>query len=96
MVFTPEKETKRVIFNVELTLARRLDQAKKEARKLGKRLDVDEAVNSALEEFLKRAEKGIAELTEKQLKDEKDMNFIRIGPDLDEPDSPDTTNRGTK
>ena len=96
MVFTPEKETKRVIFNVDLSLARRLDQAKKEARKLGKRLDVDEAVNKALEKFLRKAEKGIAELTEKQLKDEEDMNFIRIGPDLDERDEPITTNRGTK
>ena len=96
MVFTPEKETKRVIFNVELSLARRLEQAKKEARKLGKRLDVDEAVNKALEKFLRKAEKGIDELAEKQLKDEEDMNFIRIGPDLDEPDSTNTADRGTK
>jgi hypothetical protein len=86
MIFTPEKETKRVIFNVDLTLARRLDQAKKEARSLGKRLDVDEAVNAALEDFLKRAEKSLAELTQKQMKDEEDMNFIRIGPDLDRSD----------
>jgi hypothetical protein len=86
MVFTPEKETKRVIFNVELSLARRLEQAKKEARMLGKKLDVDEAVNKALEDFLKQAEKGITRLKEKQLKDEEDMNFIRIGPDLDETD----------
>ena len=86
MVFTPEKETKRVIFNVEITLARRLDQAKKEARKLGKRLDADEAVNKALEKFLRKAEKSITELTEQQLKDQEDMNYIRIGPDLDEPD----------
>ena len=86
MVFTPEKETKRVIFNVELHLARRLEQAKKEARMLEKKLDVDDAVNKALEEFLKQAEKGITRLKEKQLKDDEDMNFIRIGPDLDETD----------
>ncbi len=83
MVFTQEKETKRVIFNVELHLARRLEQAKKEARDLGKKLDVDKAVNGALETFLKKAEKNISDLQARKFKDEADMDFIRIGPDLD-------------
>lgn len=64
-VFKDEMETKRVIFNVQLDLARRLEVAKEEARKLGKKLDADSAVDKALEKFLRKAERKIEEMKEK-------------------------------
>jgi hypothetical protein len=65
-IFKEESETKRVIFNVEIDLAKRLETAKKNARTIGKKLDVDTAVNKALEKFLKKAEKKIYEVMKKQ------------------------------
>jgi hypothetical protein len=59
-VFKKDFETKRVIFNVRLDLAMRLEKAKEEARILGRKLDVDSAIDKALEKFLKKAEKEIA------------------------------------
>lgn len=64
-VFKEDAETKRVIFNVRLDLARRLEQAKETARAHGKRLDADTAVDKALEKFLKKAERKLEELVEK-------------------------------
>ena len=65
-IFKKESETKRVIFNIDLDLAERLEKAKLESRDLGKKLDADTAVNSALEKFLKKAEKKIDELKGKK------------------------------
>ncbi|GBC61759.1 hypothetical protein DENIS_2721 [Desulfonema ishimotonii] len=65
-VFKEETETKRVIFNVRLDLAQRLEAAKKEARSFGKKLDVDGSIDIALEKFLKKAEKKIAEMKKKK------------------------------
>ncbi len=63
-IFKEDKEIKRVIFNVEISLAERLENAKDEAKHYGKKLDVDEAVNKAIEKFLKKAEKKLQELRE--------------------------------
>lgn len=60
-VFKEEMEYKRVIFNVQIDLAERLEQAKKDAKRIGKKLDADTAINKALEKFLKKAEKKILE-----------------------------------
>ena len=65
-IFKEEIETKRVIFNVRLDLAKRLEVAKKEARSIGKKLDADGAIDGALEKFLKKAEKKIGEIKRKQ------------------------------
>lgn len=65
-VFVREKEIKRVIFNVDIRLAERLEKAKEASRLLGRKLDVDAAVDKALEKFLKKAEKKIGELLEEQ------------------------------
>ena len=61
-VFKEEAETKRVIFNIKMELAERLEKAKEDARELGKKLDIDDAVNKTVEKFLKKAEKKIAEM----------------------------------
>lgn len=60
-VFKEQQEIKRVIFNIRLELAERLEKSKKEAKQIGKKLDVDGAVNRALEKFLRQAEKRIRE-----------------------------------
>ncbi len=65
-VFKEETETKRVIFNVRLDLAKRLEKAKKESRSISKKLDVDSAIDKALEKFLKKAEKKIYEVKKKK------------------------------
>jgi len=61
-VFKTDNECKRMIFNVNSEIALRLDAAREEAKSFGKKLDIDSAVNKALEKFLKKAEKKIAEL----------------------------------
>ena len=61
-VFKETLETKRVIFNVKLELAERLEKAKEEAKCFGKKLDVDSAIDKALEKFLKKVEKKMQEL----------------------------------
>ncbi|MFW5838087.1 MAG: hypothetical protein ACOCVM_08755 [Desulfovibrionaceae bacterium] len=66
-VFKDETETKRVIFNVRLDLAERLEAAKENARRFGKKLDTDAAVDKALEHFLKKAEKKLQDLKDKEL-----------------------------
>ena len=58
-IFKNEIETKRVIFNVRMDLAERLEQAKNIARSIGKKLDVDTAIDKALDKFLKKAEKKL-------------------------------------
>ena len=45
-IFKEETETKRVIFNVRMDLAVRLEKAKKEARSIGKKLDVDSIIDT--------------------------------------------------
>ncbi len=65
-VFKEEKEFKRVIFNVENSLAERLEKAKEQAKTLGKKLDVDSAVDKALEKFLKKAEKKLSDMEQEQ------------------------------
>ncbi|MEE4356777.1 MAG: hypothetical protein V2I97_09920 [Desulfococcaceae bacterium] len=64
-IFKEDKESKRMIFNVRMDLAERLEKAKNNARKLGKKLDADSAVDEALEKFLKKAEKKIIEKMKK-------------------------------
>ena len=61
-VFKEEYDAKRVIFNLELGVAERLKRAKESAAELGKKLDVDAAVTKAVEKFLDKAEKRIADL----------------------------------
>ncbi|MBF0258938.1 MAG: hypothetical protein HQK62_08890 [Desulfamplus sp.] len=61
-IFKDEYDTKRVIFNINMDIAERLEKAKKDARKFGKKLDIDETVNTTVEKFLKRAEKKLAEM----------------------------------
>ena len=80
-VFKEEPETKRVIFNVRLDLARRLETAKEEARGLGKKLDVDGAIDKALEKFLKKAEKKISEMKRRRKPDVESTT----APDSDRP-----------
>lgn len=70
-IFKKEIETKRVIFNVRLDLAEQLERAKEDAKGFGKKLDVDTFINKALEKFLKKAEKGIAEIKKKKEKNSK-------------------------
>ena len=87
-VFKEEAEFKRVIFNVRLDLAERLEAAKEGAREIGRKLDVDGAVNEAIEKFLKKAEKKIAEMLEKR----EEFRQVRIsgaGEDEDPGDGPD-------
>jgi hypothetical protein len=61
-IFKQEKEVKRMIFNVDSDIADQIDALREEARKYGKRLDVDTAVNKGLEKFLKKAEKKLEEM----------------------------------
>lgn len=61
-VFKKEAETKRVIFNVRLDLAERLEKAKEDARMLGKKLDHEGVIDKALEKFLHKAERKLEEL----------------------------------
>jgi len=65
-IFKEETETKRVIFNVRMDLAVRLEKAKKEARSIGKKLDVDSIIDKELEKFLKKAEKKLSEIKRKK------------------------------
>lgn len=61
-IFKEESETKRVIFNIDIDIALRLERAKKDARKFGKKLDVDTPVSKAVEKFLRKAEKKLEEM----------------------------------
>ena len=67
-IFKDEVQVKRVIFNLEMDLALRLEQAKDDSRHFGKKLDVDAAMNKALDKFLKKAEKKIQEMKDKELR----------------------------
>jgi len=60
-IFKEEPETKRMIFNIRGDLTDRLLLAKEDARSMGKRLDIDTAINKAIEKFLQKAEKRIKE-----------------------------------
>ncbi len=61
-VFKAEVETKRVIFNVRLDLAERLEKAKEDARIIGKKLDHEGVIDKALEKFLRKAERKLDEI----------------------------------
>ena len=87
-IFKEESETKRMIFNVRMDLAERLETAKEDAKELGRKLDMDTAINEALEKFLKKAEKRLAELLGKR----EEFRSMRIttGDDADDADAGDT------
>ena len=88
-VFIDDIETKRMIFNVRMDLAERLEIAKADARDLGKKLDHDNTINKALEKFLKKAEKRIAELKAKSLHDPAEKSYEKIhGKNTDIDDEP--------
>ena len=107
-VFKDDREIKRVIFNIDSELAERLENAKEQARKFGKKLDVDEAINKTLEKFLKKAEKKLQELHEHTLhmeiggKHKDDGKAVRedfaLGPALDSEDEtpPDNDTNNTQ
>jgi len=61
-IFKDDYDTKRIIFNINLDIADRLEKAKKDAKELGKKLDIDDTVNKSVEKFLKRVEKKLAEM----------------------------------
>lgn len=64
-IFKNETDTKRMIFNVRSDLAERLEKAKEDSRRIGKKLDIDNTIDKALEKFLKKAEKRLSELSDK-------------------------------
>lgn len=61
-IFKKDRDIKRMIFNVYSDVAERLDALKDEAKQYEKRLDVDTAVNKALEKFIAKAEKKMDEM----------------------------------
>lgn len=61
-VFKEDTEYKRVIFNVEICTFEALESIKNEAKEYGKKLDVDSAVNEALQKFVKKARKKLDEM----------------------------------
>lgn len=61
-IFKKDREIKRMIFNVYFDIAERLDALKDEAKQYDKRLDIDTAVNKALEKFITKAEKKMDEM----------------------------------
>lgn len=75
-IFKTEEETKRVIFNVRMDLAERLDQAKEDAKTVGRKLDLEGVINEALEKFLRKAEKRLADM----LADREEFKSMRITP----------------
>lgn len=83
-IFKDEVDSKRVIFNINLDIAERLEEAKKNARQLGKKLDVDGTLNKALDKFLKKAEKKLAEmLPEEKRNSKKKSNEIPLNNQLE-------------
>ncbi|SLM32654.1 hypothetical protein MTBBW1_790052 [Desulfamplus magnetovallimortis] len=89
-IFKDEYETKRVIFNINMDIAERLEKAKKDARRFGKKLDIDETVSSAVEKFLKRAEKKLAEMQLNEKKKRK-KNSDQILAKENEPEDEDSS-----
>lgn len=61
-IFKEEQETKRVIFNVDADIAARLEHAKKVAKQLGKKLNVEAVIDEALGRYLEAAEKQFSRL----------------------------------
>lgn len=61
-IFKKDREIKRMIFNIYSDFAERIDSLKEEAKQFDKRLDVDTAVNKALEKFINKAEKKMDEM----------------------------------
>ncbi len=61
-IFKEELETKRVIFNVDADLAARLEEAKKLAKQLGKKLNVEAVVDESLARYLDAAEKQLSRM----------------------------------
>lgn len=61
-IFKEEQETKRVIFNVDVDIAARLEEAKRLARQHGKKLNADAVVDEALTRYLDAAEKQLARM----------------------------------
>lgn len=66
-IFKEEPEYKRVIFNIEIDIANRLEKAKKDARKYNKKLDIESVINKELDKFLKKAEKRLKEMKGKKI-----------------------------
>lgn len=88
-VFIDDTDTKRVIFNIRIDLAERLEKTKSDARDLGKKLDHDNIVNKALEKFLKKAEKKIAEMKTKSPHEIAEQGIGKNhDPDMDIDDDP--------
>ncbi|MFH1136382.1 MAG: hypothetical protein V1816_09910 [Pseudomonadota bacterium] len=82
-VFKKEVEYKRVIFNIRLDLAERLEQAKAQAAAIGKKLDLEAAVNKSLEAFLGKAEKKLGEYKAKGPQKQFKNNTGPVEPGLD-------------
>ena len=61
-IFKKDREIKRMIFNIYSDIAERIEHLKTEAKQHDKRLDVDTAVNKALEKFINKAEKKMDEM----------------------------------
>lgn len=61
-IFKKDREIKRMIFNIYSDTAERLEQLKDQAKLFDKRLDIDTAVNKALEKFISKAEKKMDEM----------------------------------
>lgn len=86
-IFKDDHETKRIIFNINVDIADRLEKAKKDARELGKKLDIDETVNKSMEKFLKRVEKKLAEMQMNEKKRRKKNSDPILDEDNAEEDS---------
>lgn len=61
-IFKKDRDIKRMIFNIYSDVAERIEHLKTEAKHYDKRLDVDTAVNKALEKFINKAEKKMDEM----------------------------------
>jgi hypothetical protein len=86
-IFKDEKETKRVIFNIDSGLALRLERARHRARKLSRKLNVDEAVDHALEALLTDGEHSVEPLALKKNAAPAAQGPIIMGPAAAEEDS---------
>lgn len=87
-IFKKDREIKRMIFNIYADNAERLDRLKDDAKQFDKRLDVDTAVNKALEKFIAKAEKKMEEMR-------REGKGKRAKPGVSAPDAaPEATNIG--
>lgn len=79
-IFKDEKETKRVIFNIDARIAQRLERAKRKARKHARKLNVDEAVDAALGAFLAEAERRLDAMEQERKTAHTESGPIIMGP----------------